>query len=100
MQKRYELTIGGRLGPALSDAKEVRCLNHTIRWTNHGIEYEVDPRLAERLIEQVGLEGANGAATPGSRVSAQEVANEVELPQSEWTKFRGAAALANFLSAD
>ena len=24
------------------------------------VEYEADPRLVERLVEQVGLEGANG----------------------------------------
>ena len=100
MEKRYELTVGGRLGPALEDAKEVRCLNRIIRWTPNGIEYEADPRLVERLVEQVGLEGANGAATPGAKVASHEIVNEVDMPQSEWTKFRGAAALANFLSAD
>ena len=100
MEKRYELTVGGRLGPALEDAKEVRCLNRIIRWTPNGIEYEADPRLVERFVEQVGLEGANGAATPGAKVASHEIVNEVDMPQSEWTKFRGAAALANFLSAD
>ena len=100
MESRYELTVGGRLGPGPKDAKEVRCLNRIIRWTSTGIEYEADPRLAERLIQQVGLEGANGAATPGAKTGANEMANEVDLPQSEWTQFRGAAALANFLSAD
>ena len=100
MEKRYELTVGGRLGPAPEDSKEVRCLNRVIRWTARGIEYEADPRLAERLIEQVGLEGANGAATPGAKVGAHEINTEVDLPQSEWTRFRGSAALANFLSTD
>ena len=100
MESRYELTIGGRLGPGAQDAKEVRCLNRIIRWTNRGIQYEADPSLAERLIQQVGLEGANGAATPGAKTGANDIANETDLPQSEWTSFRGAAALANFLSAD
>ena len=53
MEERHELTIGGRLGPAPTDSKEVRCLNRIIRWTNVGIEYEADPRLVERLVEQV-----------------------------------------------
>ena len=75
-------------------------MNRIIRWTSKGIEYEADPRLAERLIQQVGLEGANGAATPGGKMGANEITTETELPQSEWTLFRGAAALANFLSAD
>ena len=100
MQSRYELTIGGRLGPGPSDAKEARCLNLIIRWVCNGIEYEADPRLVERLLDQVGLEGANGAATPGAKIAAHEVSSEKELPQSEWTTFRGSAALPNFLSAD
>ena len=45
-------------------------------------------------------EGANGTATPGVMIAAHEVPGEEELPQSDWTKFRGSAALANFLSAD
>ena len=82
MVSHYELTIGGRLGPGPNDAKEVRCLNRIIRWTNVGIEYEADPRLAKRLIQQVGLEGANGAATPGGKMGANEIATETGLPHS------------------
>ena len=44
MEAKYELTIGGRLGPGAEDAKEVICLNRIIRWTARGIEYEADPR--------------------------------------------------------
>ena len=95
MESKYKLTIGGRLGPGAQDAKEVRCRNRIIRWTLRGIEYEADPRLVE-----VNPEGANGSASPGVKISAHQVPSEEELPQSEWTKFRGAAALANFLSAD
>ena len=99
MDAKYELTIGGRLGPGVEDAKEVRCLNRIIRWTARGIEYEADPRLVERLLEQVNLVGANRSASPGVKITAHQVPSEEELPQSEWTKFRGAAALANYLSA-
>ena len=37
MEAKYELTVGGRLGPAACDSKEVRCLNRIIRWTDRGI---------------------------------------------------------------
>ena len=52
MEKRYELTVGGRLGPAPEDSKEVRCFNRVIRWTARGIEYEADPRLASALLSK------------------------------------------------
>ena len=76
MEGKYELTIGGRLGPGVEDAKEVRCLNRIIRGTAWGVEYAADPRLIERLLEQVNLEGANGSASPGVKVSAHQVPSE------------------------
>ena len=63
-------------------------------------QHEADPRLVERLVEQVGLEGANGAATPGAKIGAHEITTETDLPQSEWTRCWGAAASANFLPED
>ena len=46
MKQRYELTVGGRLGPGKSDDKEATILNRVVRWTENGIEYEADPRKA------------------------------------------------------
>ena len=45
---KYELKELARLGPAKSDAKEVKVLNRLVRWTDTGIEYEADPRQIER----------------------------------------------------
>ena len=43
-------------------------LNRAIRWTETGLEYEADPRQAERLLEGLGLdEKCNRTATPGLR---------------------------------
>ena len=44
MRARYELTVGGRLGPGPSDDKEATVLNRVVRWGLHRIEYEADPR--------------------------------------------------------
>ena len=41
--------------------------------------------MAERLMEQGGLEGANGAATPGAKIGAQEITTETDLPQIKRT---------------
>ena len=53
MQKRYELTIGGRLGPGAIDDHEAKVLDRVVRWTASGVEYEADFRQAEGLISDV-----------------------------------------------
>ena len=65
MKDKYELTVGGRLGPGPSDSKEVSVPNRILRWIPKGIEYDADPRQVEKLVAEIELEGANGAATPG-----------------------------------
>ena len=57
MRKQYELTTQPRLGPGPEDAKEGIILNRIIRWTPEGLEYEADPRQAEKLIAECGLAG-------------------------------------------
>ena len=97
----YEITVGPRLGPADSDAKEGRALNRIIRWCKQSIEYEADPRQVERLIAECGLEGAKNVATPGVKASFAEIeAATAELPKPLHTAFRGAAARGNSLAAD
>ncbi len=99
MKEHYELTLQPRLGPG-DDAKEAVVLNRIIRWTNEGIEMEADPRQAEKLIGECGMEGVNSVATPGVRVSFAEAENDKPLPEHLHTAFRGAAARANYLAAD
>ena len=50
LKKHYELTVGPRLGPGDQDATEATILNRVIRWTAAGMEYEADPRQAQRLV--------------------------------------------------
>jgi hypothetical protein len=102
MRKKYELTVGGRLGPGRRDDKEATVLNRVIRWTPTGIEHEADPRQVERLLEGLELEGegVKGVVTPGVKVTAHQLLGEVEMAEREHTRFRGLAARANYLSAD
>ena len=100
MRKQYELTTQPRLGPGPEDAKEGIILNRIIRWTPEGLEYEADPRQAEKLIAECGLAGSNTVATPGQRVSFSELENDEPLDPKLHTAFRGAAARANYLAAD
>jgi hypothetical protein len=100
MQQHYELTIQPRVGPGDGDAKEAVILNRIIRWTDRGIEYEADPRQSEKLVAECGMAGTNTVATPGVRVSFDQLEKDVELPQNLHTAFRGSAARANYLAAD
>jgi hypothetical protein len=100
MKDRYELTIGPRLGPGPSDAKEVSILNRIVRWTDDAVEYEADPRQAEKLILECGLEGSNSVATPGLKESSAQVSEDTPLDEKLHTAFRAAAARANYLAAD
>ena len=64
LEKKYELKEGARLGAGPKDDKEGRVLNRVVRWTTDGITYEADPRQHEKLIVELGLEGAKSVSTP------------------------------------
>ena len=102
LKKLYELKVGGRLGPAPEDDKEATCLNRVIRWTGAGLEYEADPRQAEKLIEELELEGdgVKATVTPGIKALPTQIAEDKPLDPSRHTMFRGLAARANYLAAD
>ena len=76
MKDKYELTVGGRLGPGPTDSKEVSVLNRIIRWTPKGIEYEADPSQVAKLLVEIEFEGANGAATPGQKFLSHQIEAE------------------------
>ncbi len=73
----YELTKRGRMGPGDGDLKQATLLNRVITWTEEGLELEADPRQAERLVRQLGVEGANTLLTPGVKTSIQYVIADV-----------------------
>jgi len=100
MQEHYELTIQPRMGPGPGDAKEAVILNRIIRWTESGIEYEADPRQAEKLVAECGMSDTNTVATPGLRLSFDQLEKDEVLPAHLHTAFRGSAARANYLAAD
>ena len=98
--REYEITVGPRLGPGPHDAKEARALNRVVRWLDDRIEYEADPRQAERLMAECGLDGCKSMTTPGVQPTFRELEEDKELQQKLHTAFRGASARGNYLSAD
>ena len=69
LASKYEIIVGPRIGPGVDDAKEARVLNRIVRFTEHGIEMEADPRQVEKLVEECGLAGSNPVVTPGMRAT-------------------------------
>ena len=56
------------LGPdKLHHRQEIRVLNRVITWTPKGITYEADPRHAELIVRDLGLEACRPVTTPGAR---------------------------------
>ena len=100
LQLKYELTESPRLGPGPEDGKEVKILNRLVRWTDRGIEYEADPRQAERLILDLGLSGANTVGTPGVKLTNDQLSADKKLGEHKFSAFRGVAARGNYLAAD
>ena len=49
MRAKYELTDGARPGPGKDHDHEGLVQNRVVRWTSQGLEYEADPRQAEKL---------------------------------------------------
>ena len=73
LRERYEIKLRGVMGPGVNDDKEISLLNRIVRWTEAGIEYELDPRHTEILIEQLGLSGAKPVSTPGIKESSDDL---------------------------
>ena len=65
------------------------------------MEYEADPRQAERLLDELGFSGdVTSVVTPGVKFSYQDHVSDVPLEGKLHTPFRGSAARGNYLSAD
>ena len=100
MHKKYELTENGRLGPGKDDDKEVKILNRIARWTDRGVEYEADPRQAERLVSDLGLEDAKRVGTPGVKQTFEMTSRDKPLAEEKHTAFKAIAARGNYLGPD
>ena len=101
MMSWFEVKVRARLGPDKSDDSEVTILGRTVRWKDWGIEYEADPRHRSEVLNYFGFnDRTSGQLTNGRVDECKEEVDEVELSESEATKFRGLAAKVNFLAQD
>jgi hypothetical protein len=100
LRSKYELTVGARLGPGKDDDHEGVVLSRVVRCTSSGLEYEADPRQAEKLIHDTELQGANAVTTPGVKPLPHQLEQEQLLSMPDFTRFRRQAARANDLGTD
>ena len=55
------------LGDGADELQEIRILNRVIRREKHGLTLEADPRHAEIVVRDLGLEGSKSSKLPGSK---------------------------------
>ena len=66
-----------------------------------GWQLEADPRHAELIVEQLGLDTTKGLSTPGiDEDDMPEVGDDELLTGADITLFRGLAAQCTYLSMD
>ena len=89
---KYKIKVD-KLGLGKGQKDEVRILNKVVRMTEYGIELEADPRHAELVIKELGLEGAKPSMVPGSKAANRPTTTTTTIaeearPRSRATKDR------------
>ena len=64
------------LGDGKGCTHEIRVLNKVLRHTKEGIEMEADPRHAEMVIRELGLEQANISTVHSTKVMSRQPSSE------------------------
>ena len=84
LREKYKLKTE-TLGSDAADAKEVRILNKVVRMTEAGVELEADPRHAELIVRELGLEHCKPSKAPGSKATEGRYENRVIKPSNDKT---------------
>lgn len=101
LAKAYEIKTQ-RLGHGGGKLQgEGKVLHRVLRASEAGWEIEADPRHAELVIEQLGVEQEKGVATPGvPGTEEDDLPEDVPLQGENIRCFRGVAARCNYLGPD
>lgn len=101
MPDKYECKVH-ILGPDIADESQVKNLNRMTTWHGKGkgpmITYEADPRHAEIIIREFGLQDAKPLTTPVAKIEIES--EERILEESQATRYKSLVAKVNYLSAD
>ena len=81
LEDKYKLKVQN-LGEGKDCVDEVRILKQIFRYTKSGIELEADPRHAELVIKELGLENAKASNVPGNKTIDENL--EAQDQDSWW----------------
>ena len=89
------------IGHGKDEEKEGKVLNRIVRAIPTGWEYEADPRHAEIIVKEMGVQDCKAVGSPGEDEKKYEIEeNDTELEKGKATKYRKIAARANYLASD
>ena len=98
MRKCYGRTVQ-TLGPSTEDGKVVQVLVRSISWQTLGkdevITYEADPRHAEIIVKEMGVEHCKPLSSPASKMDSANDQDEDVLAADKGSTFRPLVARAN-----
>ena len=102
LSEHYDYRCDGCIGP--EDNQHMTLLNRIVTYHKDGsVSFEADPRHAEMIIRQLGLEGSKGISTPGEKKKLSDVVATSGLPPmnaERTTLFRSLVMRAQFLGQD
>ena len=91
LSKAFECKIS-IMGPEEQDQKEIEVLNRWLTWSNneghHAITYEADPKHAEIIIQELGMNDAKELATPIARLVPVKVVTVMLLALTSMNSLR------------
>ena len=100
LSEAYEIQTQ-KLGLGVDCQLEGKVLNRILRCNDDGWEIEADPRHAELVIEQLGLNDDKGIGTPGvSGADEEDNDDDYALTGEDITRYRGVIARCNYLGSD
>ena len=71
------------LGADQEDVKEVKILNKIVRMTADGVEMEADPRHAELIVKELGVESCRTTRVPGAKAVREKIEPRVIKPSMD-----------------
>ena len=100
LSKLYELKELHKLCLGLADDKDSTVLNRVVRWTADGLEYEADPRQAEKLLRDLKLDGVGvkSVGSPGVKRTREQLDGDQLLEAGKTKPYRAVVARANYFS--
>ena len=101
LEEKFEIKTA-ILGDAEDEVSEATFLGRRIRVTTEGVEYSGDPKYADELIREWGLEKGSEVKMPGSHHEDGKIesGDDTALCAADATRYRRAAARINYIALD